>query len=1299
MTANSHEKFPMLSADREENPPSLEDFCQVLSTLPCACYLISPNSDLTVEYANAAFYQLLDCPKEELHSRYGNRLAALASADSLAPLLIFTRSEGMDGGMSFDMRVRRGEEIYWLRTQIHYLEFESRRLLSCVSYDVSAQRALKEELGRYRNTIARITTLTRNEIFEYDPRTKRAVVHSAFSLLNQVSEEEQKRYGGFAAALLAKGMVDEKYVPIFEDTFQNTSRGTLSSCELRMRPGEDKPYIWVRLSLDSRGEGEQAVGLLQDITQNREASLRYLTETQFFQAMLTEKDAYAQVDVTMDKITRIGGMWNLYNEIIDRITYSQLIEEFIFKVVHPQDRRHYLELMQSQNFVQSLENGIDRLSCQFRRIVEQNKMTWMELGVHLFRDLSTQHVLALLYIKNIDEQKRRELRELHEGQQLHNTTTVLTPVVAEQYIRRCLSEAVAADRFALLIVSVDGGEALAARNSAQLAHYLLQLLRREDIVCTQENGDYLLFLQHPGEQQNVEKILSRLSELLATQLEYPFTCSCGITYFAGETEFDAILHQAALALSAARGVGNSTHRFYTPEMGSAAAPVLLAERAPALPPTLVLPTRPEAQDSTQEDGAFEALLGVQGDIAYLVDTYTYELVLGNAAFYGRLGLTKSQCVGAKCYELMQNRESPCPFCGRANWSRDKFYLWRNQNAHLEQEFLIKNKLVTWNGQEVLLAIAVDISNNKSIVDSLETQALESHTILIGIQRMTEAPDRMQVMNRALENFAYFFRADAAQFWELSAENDYSCTAEWKRSPEFLKDPRGRALAHTVNAWMRSREWIHPLDVESPESMLVHSYEMYQLMQESSIHNQRWIPLWNKRELLGVIVLANISSNYQNISFTQSFTGYIASEWDRRALMEELLYANSHDELTNLLSRSSYEQYLHSYDPDKLQSIGVLTADINDLKGINRRQNYQTGDLCIKQFATMLLSLFPEGSGFRINGDEFLVVFPNVTWAEMAAKEEELAALVAKENLFTVSTGMAWDNIEKELRLLIDQATQACKVNKKRYYDALENAPQDNRRSTMLQEVMEGIAERRYLIYLQPKVDMSTGDLIGAEALIRYRDPVQGLIPPAQFIDQLERNNFIRYIDLFVFEEVCRLLTQWQGAGLPCPTVSLNFSRLTLLEHGIRASVETIHRRYPNAPREKLEIEVTESMADMGKSVLFQAARELNLVGYPISLDDFGTKYTNLSILTELDFDMLKVDKSLISALSKQWENRIVLKNVIAMCQDLGIHVIAEGVETKEQEEILLSLGCRYAQGYLYGKPLPVEEFVERYLKG
>lgn len=1091
--------------------------------IPCATFVVHCGLELTLLAANPAFYTLIDRSPEELKSRCGDRIGAIFDRASLESLIQLMKNweHAKKRTVSLKLKLMRDEAPLWVYTAVTCLDTTEDRFLYCTALDVTDWENREQFLNRFVDVSHFALREVSADTFAYDLETGLARIYRATDILPSYMTDAAGDCPNFLEELLASGVVLPDYEETIRSVFAALRTGGKQVCEMQITAGQ-ADVRWVRLSISVEMEQHYAVGMFCDITEQHKTAQSYLTETLLYQNILSEQTAYGELDVTEDRIERMGGLWRLYNEIINKVTYSELIEEFINKVVLPEDRKHYLEVMQRENFIQSFHNGIDRLTCDFRRIVEQNKMVWMRLQVYLARDPLTKHIVALLCIKDVDQIKKLEQRLVV----LQEKKGLVTPVL-------------------------EGAE------------------------------------------------------------------------------------------------------------------------------------------------PFDTFVAEQGDIAYLVDPETYDLLCCNQAMLDRLGLTAEECLGMKCYEAMHRRDSPCPFCGKANWSSDKFFIWKNLNLALEQEFLIKNKLVQWNGREALFALAVDISNNKSVVDSLENGIMESHSILVGVQRISEANTLGEVMMSTLETIGGFFQADAVQIWQKSR-----LTGMYERSYHWQKRKNNTAVLdedQTVNDWIVEQSWDRPILIESPETMLCRSYAMYQCMVAHGIRNQRWSQVAEDDEVQGYLCVSNISSNFENVAFMQSFSVFVGSEIKKRGLMDQLRNAANRDALTDLFSRYSFELYVGEFNPDAVDSMGVIIANFDNLTRINTVRGFNAGNFYICQFADMLRTAFPEQHLFRLNGDEFLVILSDVAQGEQERMLRHLEDMVSENEHFSVSFGSTWDDVEKDLAELIEQATAAMKVNKKRHHDAAPSSEDVERRS-MLSELVTGLKNREYEVFLQPKVELKDGSIIGAEALIRYRHKEQGIIPPAQFIGVLEKSNLIRYIDLFVFEEVCKYLEKWQSLGIsPLPVVSLNFSRMTLQERDILTSVETIMRGY-NVPRHNIEIEITESVANMGKSVLYQTAHDLFEAGFSISLDDFGTKYTNLSILADIDFSVLKLDRSLVGKLEHQMAYRVVLKNVIQMCSELAIDVIAEGVETEAQAQILSDLGCLYGQGYLYGKPGTVPDFEERFLK-
>jgi len=249
------------------------------------------------------------------------------------------------------------------------------------------------------------------------------------------------------------------------------------------------------------------------------------------------------------------------------------------------------------------------------------------------------------------------------------------------------------------------------------------------------------------------------------------------------------------------------------------------------------------------------------------------------------------------------------------------------------------------------------------------------------------------------------------------------------------------------------------------------------------------------------------------------------------------------------------------------------------------------------------------------------------------------------------------------------------------------------------DVVRAIKEHELEVYLQPKYDIESETMIGAEALIRWNHPEKGMLPPAKFIPACEKNGFICTIDFFVLEEVCRKLSQWKEEGRQIVKISVNFSRRHLAEPDfVDRLIEAV--RYYDLQTSDLEIELTESIAYDEIGTLLKVMRQIKEAGFGLSMDDFGSGYSSLSLLREMPVDILKLDKGFLDGYhgkeDAERDKRIVF-HIISMAKDLEITVLAEGVETEQQKEFLKEAHCDIIQGYYYAKPMPADEFAN-YLK-
>lgn len=1243
----------------------------IVDVSPLAIYILKKDAGLTLLYGNRSFYEIFHTTKNNFAFKYGNRLSAMI--DTQDYIQIQNTSQAC---FSFvhEISVPRKKQLY---TQVQM--DETKQLLFAVSMDISLYEHDRSEIQNFHRIVDTTSPYLPMEVFQYNPEKDEIQILVKKKLLTHMPEVLS--YPTFEQKLMKQSNVEAEDMRQWKEVWHTA----LQSNETVIHEKKLGDASWLRLTLIPYHGVKRSVSLiviLEDISGEKNTYQEYLNITQFYHLLLKEKEAYAHVNVTKNSFHTMGGIWDLYNELVDEITYTQLYERFIHKVVMPQDRKDYLELMNPENLLRNYESGNFRLRYEFRRIIEQNKMAWMEIELLLFREPITNDLLALMFLNDIDERKKNNFQLQYESE-FDQLTGIYRKNVAENLIYKELSQHPHKHLRAFLIFDMDNfkdindlyGHKKGDETLAFFSSMLRTVFHKDSIVGRFGGDEFIVFVKKLHAREDLDRALHTLYQQMEAR---GIMFSTGITLIDQPMmSYEEIFVQADRALYREKKTGKGSFHYYHEQP---CAQDDLSREDAALSPSLNF-----HYTRVMNASEIDSYLGEFGDIAYLVDPDTYDLILGNQSFYDRIGLTKEQCRGMKCYEIMHHRGSPCPFCGKTSWSRDKYYIWKDNNRCLEQDFLIKNKLIPWHDQEVLLAIAIDISNDKSIVDSMESYGTESHILLSAIQHMQEHMDMEGALHSVLDSIVTFFHADSAEIWQKpKGDKPYKPSYQWCvtdcRINFTEKDQEG------YDSWLRKQQWDAPVNIENPQQMMQQSYAMYQIMQRHLIRNQRWVLLQDQGVEYGCLVINNIAANFRNISFLDSLTVFIVNEMKKRKLIEAMIHANDYDYLTDLLNRNSFVRNCKELQDHSLHSIGVVMANIDHLKEINRVNGTTTGDQYIQCFAHLLKQIFTTSDIYRLNGDEFLVLTPNCEKKDVDQKVKECKSKLSHEN-FTVSFGAVWDDMEKNIAHLMQTAGNIMQFNKRMHYEEMQDA-KDMRQRKLLHDLMTGIQHREYVIYLQPKVHMNTHKVVGAEALIRQNHKELGVLAPAEFVPALESNHLIRYIDLFVFEEVCKLLEGWNDDTF---RISLNFSRVTLLEDHLLDHLKQVLEQY-TFPYQCLEIEITESACTEHSETLYEVIKEISALGLRVSLDDFGISYSNLSILSDVCFDTIKLDKSLIKSLATEKRNHMIVKHMIQMCTDLEMESIAEGIETEYQESILLASGCITGQGYLYGKPVPVDEF-------
>lgn len=398
-------------------------------------------------------------------------------------------------------------------------------------------------------------------------------------------------------------------------------------------------------------------------------------------------------------------------------------------------------------------------------------------------------------------------------------------------------------------------------------------------------------------------------------------------------------------------------------------------------------------------------------------------------------------------------------------------------------------------------------------------------------------------------------------------------------------------------------------------------------------------------------------------------------------------------------RRNVRQLLFSSAKD----IAFIQFDIRKFKIVN--------DLYGEKFGDEMLDFIREQLNNVCSQEQFFInlrsnVFMIVTEYD---RKEELTSLIHRLSVQTVafkdvkiqmSYGIYMvEDRSMELRQMEDRAAMARKAAKRnvltnilfyeeQFKDSLYN------RKFIEENMQNAITEHQFMMYLQPKYSITRNKIIGAEALVRWRHPERGMIYPDQFIPIIEENGFIRNVDYYIWSRACRFIQKCEQQGLtPCP-ISVNVSRVHLKDDAcIRFLDELI--RDSGISRNLLELEITETADDQQVSL---KALQLKEEGFTLLMDDFGSGYSSLNILLETPFDVIKLDRKFMENMMVSEKGRLILEHVVMMADKLDLGLLAEGVETREQVDLLRSIGCDHVQGYYYAKPMPEEEFFELFRK-
>ncbi|MCI0528087.1 MAG: EAL domain-containing protein, partial [Nitrospira sp.] len=433
--------------------------------------------------------------------------------------------------------------------------------------------------------------------------------------------------------------------------------------------------------------------------------------------------------------------------------------------------------------------------------------------------------------------------------------------------------------------------------------------------------------------------------------------------------------------------------------------------------------------------------------------------------------------------------------------------------------------------------------------------------------------------------------------------------------------------------------------------------------------------------------------------------------ERKRAEETIQHLAYYDVVTNLPNRTLFNDRLSlalTYARHNQRKLAVMFLDLDRFKTINETLGHAIGDRLLRAVAERLGSCLREGDTIaRLGGDEFMLLLPETSYADDEAKIAQKILEVFKlafhleghELHITPSIGIAlYPNDGEDAETLLKKADTALHRAKTQggnsyQFNTITMNAKALERLVLENGLRRSLEREEMVVYYQPQVSLHSGQVVGMEALLRWKHPDRGLMPPMKFIPLAEETDLIVSIGEWVLYSACVQAKTWQMGGFPPLRVAVNISARLFRQHSL---LETVRRalRETRLDPDCLELELTEGTLMENAEITIKTLHELKTMGTHLSVDDFGTGYSSLSYLKRFPIDTLKIDQSFVRDITTDPDDAAIARLIIAMAHSLKLKVIAEGVETEEQLAFLQTQECDEMQGYLFSKPLPVEAFTQ-----
>lgn len=707
----------------------------------------------------------------------------------------------------------------------------------------------------------------------------------------------------------------------------------------------------------------------------------------------------------------------------------------------------------------------------------------------------------------------------------------------------------------------------------------------------------------------------------------------------------------------------------------------------------------QLNESKSEYALTEEEIALDQKIEYvlIVDPVSKKILYINKAARNVLGITLEEAIQMYCYDLLRSSKRSCAVCELHVNHAEVLSDEAAEGLHKYipgGKFILQSSNFVWKGNVVRYITFVDVNDPAHLERCFEAQMESQETFSKCWSLILESNSGDTEYEKILRVLTDYYESDCSAIVTKDGDEYKELFEHHYKSgqgvAEGLHMSLGQNVLNDCEVLLDAEGFMRPRHIAKKLS----EYPgLEATLERKFVRNTMGIALKKFGDIIGILMIINPRRNTTDYNMISRIGVFFSSDLVRKKLTDNKTYEEDHDVMTKMWSRDFFNNaWQIDFIPLFKNGTGVFTADVFRLKDVNRQLGYNTGNDRIIELAEMFRKVFTGYSMFRYDDDQMLAVCHNVEQRQFQKMVDYTKELI-EELDFEVSFGYSWKP-EPVINEIISEAEEYMAVH--RTFLEKEHATAKKLAQKIEKDIMKQIEEGNFRMFLQPKVSISEKKTVGAEALIRLYHPEKGFISPAMFIPVLEQQNEVHLVDLFILRRAFQFQKAAREAGKELVPISVNFSKNTLIYPKLMEYIKELCNTF-GMPEGMIRVEITETISNMDHIEVKNIARTLCDMGFSMSMDDFGTQYSNMQVLTQFDFDTVKIDRSMILNIVNDQKNRTLLKYTVAMLKELGMGIVIEGVETAEQVEVLAELGCDIVQGFFFGRPEPEEQFYDLFM--